>query len=214
MPDQPGPEPTVEAFHRLYYESVDRTWMRTFWLGVPAQKCPLDLWIYQEIIFETRPDVIVECGTYKGGTSLFCACVCELIGHGRVVTIDIQPEAGRPPHPRIHYVTGSSVAPATVKAVRALVRPGERVMVILDSLHDKGHVLQEMRLYGPMVAVGCYLIVEDTNINGHPVLPGFGPGPAEAVQEFLQATRDFVVDREREKFLLTFNPGGYLRRVK
>jgi len=85
-------------------------------------------------------------------------------------------------------------------------------LVILDSDHSKAHVLQEMELYAPMISVGSYLIVEDTNLHGHPVLPEFGPGPMEAVAEFLPKNPDFIVDRSREKFFMTFNPGGYLKR--
>ena len=85
-------------------------------------------------------------------------------------------------------------------------------MVVLDSDHSRDHVLQELELYAPLVTPGCYLVVEDTNVNGHPVSPGFGPGPMEAVTEFLGTTDDFEVDRGREKLMLTFNPSGYLRR--
>lgn len=87
-------------------------------------------------------------------------------------------------------------------------------MVILDSDHSQAHVAAELTAYGPLVASGCYLVVEDTNINGHPVLPDFGPGPMEAVVAFLQTTPAFEVDASRERFLLSLNPRGYLRRVR
>ena len=87
-------------------------------------------------------------------------------------------------------------------------------MVILDSDHNRDHVLKEMELYSPLVTRGSYLVVEDTNINGNPVLADFGPGPAEAVREFLQHHNEFEVDRNMEKFYMTFSPGGYLRRVR
>ena len=86
-------------------------------------------------------------------------------------------------------------------------------MVILDSDHSRDHVLAELRAYAPMVTTAQYLIVEDTNVNGNPVLPEFGPGPMEALDAFLAENDDFEPDDEREKFLLTFNPRGYLRRV-
>lgn len=202
----------VVRFHSLYYGS--RVWQNTFWMGVPAYKCPLDLWIYQEVIFEVKPDVIVECGTADGGSALFLAHMCELANRGRIVTIDVGQGEGRPRHPRITYVLGSSTAGEVVQRVRRLVTGGGSVMVILDSDHSKAHVLDELRIYSTLVTKGSYLIVEDTNVNGHPVLPDFGPGPMEAVEEFLKENSRFVIDDTREKFYMTFNPRGYLRRLE
>src|ERR1700682_652378 len=108
----------VDSFHKLYYESESRTWKNTYWLGVPVQKCPLDLWIYQEILWKVRPDVIIETGTYDGGSAYFLADMCDMLGKGRVVTIDIEPRPGRPQHPRLQYVLGSSTAPDVVASVR------------------------------------------------------------------------------------------------
>lgn len=206
----------VDHFHRLYYDAgqFGKTLKRTFWLGVPTSKCPLDMWLYQEMLFELRPDVIIETGTAKGGSALFLACICDLIGHGKIITIDVQPPAAPPAHTRIQYLHGSSVAPDIVAAVRAQVGPTDRVMVILDSDHSREHVLQELHTYAPFVTKESYLVVEDTNVNGHPVYPDHGPGPMEAVQEFLADNRDFIVDRDKEKFYLTLNPQGYLRRIR
>lgn len=198
------------AFHRLYYEA-ETTWRQTFWLGHPVQKCPLDLWAYQEILVETRPDVIVECGTYLGGSARFLASVCDQLGAGRIVTIDIVERPGLPRHRRITYLRGSSTDDAIVERVRRYARRAKRVMVILDSDHTRDHVLRELELYAPLVTAGCYLIVEDTNVNGHPVSPEFGPGPMEAVHAFLATTSDFEIDTSRERLMLTFNPSGYLR---
>jgi cephalosporin hydroxylase len=205
----------TDQFHRMYYDGYGQggTWAATYWRGVPTEKCPLDLWIYQEIVYELRPDAIVETGTRFGGSALFLADMCELVGCGRVVTVDIAHEAGRPEHPRISYVRGSSVAAATFAAVKQQLLPADKVMVLLDSDHSKGHVLAELRLYSPLVSPGHYLIVEDTNIGGHPVAEDFGPGPMEAVNEFLApGDTGFVPDRTREKFYLTFSPCGFLRR--
>jgi cephalosporin hydroxylase len=202
----------VRAFHELYYGSPDTTWKNTRWQGVRAQKCPLDLWVYQEILHEVQPDLIVETGTAEGGSAFFLASMLDLLGRGAVVTIDVLERPDYPRHPRITYLHGSSTDPSIVGHVGGLIGPDDRVVVILDSDHGKGHVLDEMRAYAPCVSRGSYLIVEDTNINGHPVLPEFGPGPWEAVEEFLQENDQFEVDRSREKFLMTFNPMGYLRR--
>lgn len=202
----------VDAFHRRYYDAAETTWKQTFWLGQTVRKCPLDLWAYQEIIFETRPELIVETGTYLGGSALYLASLCDLLGHGKIVTVDVSAPPGRPKHRRITYVVGSSVADDVLDRVRRRARRAKRTMVILDSDHSRDHVLRELELYGPLVTPGCYLVVEDTNVNGHPAWPGYGPGPMEAVTEFLSRTDAFEVDRSREKLMLTFNPSGYLRR--
>jgi cephalosporin hydroxylase len=207
-----GSGDAVEAFHRLFYDTHDTTWKQTFWLGVTVRKCAFDLWAYQEILFETRPDLIVETGTYLGGSAFYLAGICDLLGHGKVVTVDISAPGGRPRHRRISYLQGSSTDPGIVDRIARRARRAKRVMVVLDSNHSRDHVLRELEVYGPLVTSGCYLVVEDTNVNGHPVLPDHGPGPMEAVEEFLATTEDFEVDRSRENRLLTFNPSGYLRR--
>jgi cephalosporin hydroxylase len=203
----------IDEFHKLYYDSRERTWKNTSWLGVGVQKCPLDLWVYQEILAERRPDVIVETGTAAGGSALFLATVCDLIRTGVVVTVDVEERPNRPVHRRIRYVLGSSVSEQTIREVGREIAEGAKVMAILDSDHSRDHVLAELRLYGELVSSGQYLIVEDTNINGHPVRSDFGPGPAEAISDFLAETDAFEIDREREKFLMTFNPGGFLRKI-
>ncbi len=200
----------IRGFHRLYYNSSVR--YNTLMLGVKTDKCPLDLWIYQEMIYETKPDVIIETGTNKGGSTLFFASVCELIDHGQVITVDVE-DYGAPSHPRITKILGNSVSEEVVKTVEGLVN-GKRAMVVLDSAHNKEHVLKEMELYGPLVSRGCYLTVEDTNVNGHPVFPEYGPGPMEAVEEFMRENEDFVIDPTREKFMLTFFPKGFLKRIR
>jgi cephalosporin hydroxylase len=205
----------VERFHELYYSShlSGGTWYATSWLGVKTWKCPLDLWIYQEMLHEIRPDLIVETGTAFGGSALYLASLCGLLGRGHVVTVDVREEPGRPRHERITYLNGSSTSGPIVDQVRAMAYL-KRVLVILDSDHSKDHVLAELHAYAPLVTKGSYLVVEDTNLNGHPILPAFGPGPMEAVEEFLAESPEFEVDRTREKFLMTFNPGGFLKRVR
>ena len=204
----------IDHFHRLYYESPRRTRRNTFWLGVQAQKCPLDLWIYQEIIFETRPDIIIETGTAKGGSALFLASICDLVGKGEIISIDIEDKENKPGHPRIKYLLGSSTSEEIVEKVQAVIRGKDRIMIILDSDHQKEHVLRELEIYSKFITRESYIIVEDTNINGHPVRSTFGPGPMEAVKEFLKLNEDFIIDRSREKFYLTFNPDGYLKKMK
>jgi cephalosporin hydroxylase/glycosyltransferase involved in cell wall biosynthesis len=204
----------VDAFHRLYYESAGRTWKDTRWLGVRTEKVPLDLWIYQEILCEQRPDVIVETGTAMGGSALFMANVCELIGNGVVVTIDVRADDGRPQHSRIRYVSGSSTDPEVVADVEALLPRSGKALVVLDSDHSHDHVLDELRIYQDFVPVGGYMVVEDSNVHGNPVLHQHGPGPMEAIDAFLRETDRFEIDPDREKFFLTFSPRGYLRRLR
>ena len=202
----------VDQFHRLYYDRREQTWGNTFWLGHRVLKCPLDLWTYQEILYEVRPELIIETGTYQGGSALFLASICDLLGQGTVLTIDVDRRDDRPQHQRITYLTGSSTSNKILRQVRRQAKGTSRVLVILDSGHAKEHVLAEMYAYAPLVTPGSYLVVEDTNLNGHPVDSNHGPGPAEAVAEFLERNDAFVRDERREKFLLTFNPGGYLEK--
>lgn len=201
----------TNLFHRMYYGLGSRTWRRTTWLGTPIRKCPLDLWIYQELLTRVRPDLILETGTYDGGGAHYLASICDLLGSGRVITVDISPKPDRPQHPRITYLEGSSTSPEIVS--RIAKEASGTIMVILDSDHSRDHVLDELKAYSSLVTPGSYLIVEDTNINGHPARPRWGPGPMEAVEEFLLSHSEFSVDRDCEKFFLTFNPCGYLRRV-
>jgi len=206
----------VGQFHKLYYDSFnfDKTWGDTFWLGSAVRKCPFDLWVYQEIIYKLRPDVIIESGTFQGGSALFLASICDLVNKGEILTIDVEGKENRPQHKRIKYLLGSSVSEEIVGKVKDFIKNKTRVMVILDSDHKKEHVLNELNIYSNFVTDENYLIVEDTCINGHPVDPDFGPGPMEAVDEFLKKNKDFVIDKDKEKFYLTFNPRGYLRKTR
>ena len=204
----------TRRFHQLFYYERGRTWRNTRWLGTEVLKCPLDLWVIQEIVFELRPDWIVETGTAHGGSAHYLASLCDLVENGRVLSIDRAARAGRPEHPRLAYLEGDSTSEAIVAEVRARVAGAPVVLVLLDSDHARDHVLSELRAYADFVTPGSYCIVEDGNVGGHPVSREFGPGPQEAAQRFLAERQDFVVDREREKYFLTFNPGGYLRRTR
>jgi cephalosporin hydroxylase len=209
-----GDEKTiVDAFHVLY-KDVRKIEKATWFLGVRVYKCPFDLWVYQELIHELKPDLIVETGTLHGGSALYLASMMDLVDKGEIITIDVAPGEGvRPEHPRVTYVTGSSIDPEIVERVRQRAESADAVLVLLDSDHRKKHVLAEMRAYGPIVTRGSYMVVEDTNINGHPTHAGWGEGPMEAVEEFMKETDEFVIDRAREKFMVTFNPSGWLRRT-
>jgi cephalosporin hydroxylase len=204
----------IDLFENIYYDSPKSTWDSTSWLGAPCKKYPTDLWIYQEIIFENKPDLIIETGTLYGGSALYLGSLLDLVGHGRVISIDLEVREARPHHNRVTYVTGSSTESATIAQLEPLLRDSVTRMVILDSDHRKAHVEEELRIYSQYVTPGQYLIVEDSAINGHPVYGKFGPGPFEAIATFLKGTNDFVVDKTREKFFLSANHNGNLRRIR
>jgi cephalosporin hydroxylase len=206
----------VDEFHKLYYNArkQQRTLGNTYFFGVPTQKCPLDMWVYQEILHELRPEVVIETGTADGGSAYYMASLMDLMGMGRVISVDIEHKPERPKHSRITYFHGSSTDKKIVEQITRDIAGVSKVMVILDSDHSRDHVLDELRLYAPLVSAGSYLIVEDTNVNGHPVRKDHGPGPMEAIQEFMRSNSEFEVDEGREKFYLTFNPGGYLHKVR
>ena len=209
----------MDSFSDLYYSKLDEgRGLHTIvlsWMGYEMFKCPLDLWIYQEMIVEQQPDLIVEIGTYKGGSTLYLAHICDLVGKGRIISIDIDAthQPIRPQHPRIEYWLGSSLDPAIISKVKNAASGAANVLVILDGDHRCETVIQELRIYSELAPVGGYLIAEDTNINGHPTYPSFGPGPWEAVDIFIGENKKFVADRTLERFLLTMNPRGYLKRI-
>lgn len=208
-------EEIIDKFHRLYYDysSIGGTWNNTFFLGVATQKCPLDLFIYQEIIYEVKPDIIIETGTAYGGGALYLAKICDLINKGQVITIDIKNSHSNLHHKRITYLIGSSTSKEIISKLKKLINNKRKILVILDSDHSKNHVLNELRIYSGFVSKNSYIIVEDSNVNGHPVNPNHGPGPMEALKEFIKENRSFVIDKTKEKFLLTFNPNGYLKKI-
>lgn len=203
---------TLDAFHRLSYHGY--TWSMTMWMGVPLLKHPCDLFALQDIIAGLKPALIIETGTAFGGSALYLAHLCDLLEKGQVLSIDLEPAPNLPSHPRITYRVGSSLDPEIVAyATGRAIRCGGPVLVVLDSDHHEAHVAEELAAYAPLVTKGSFCLVEDTNVNGHPVLPDFGPGPMEAVDGFLVAHPEFQRDVLPERYLVTMHPGGWLRRV-
>lgn len=186
------------------------------WMGVTAFKNPLDAWIYQEIVHDTAPEVIVELGSAGGGSTLFLAHMLDLIGRsGQVVSVDASHEGFQPEHERIIKVTGTTGSSEVIERVRAITA-GKRTMVIHDAGHRARIVLEDLRTYGPLVSPGCYLIVEDgiSDWIAPQKIPGPhpGPGPYAALEAFLAENPPFDVDTTRERFRATNNPRGFLLR--
>lgn len=185
------------------------------WMGVPTQKNVLDAWIYQEILHEVRPDVVVEIGSNTGGSTLFLAHMLDIIGHGTVLSIDICRDVYQVEHPRIVTVTGDSASHAIPTRARLYCRD-QRVMVIHDGDHHREQVRKDLELYAPLVAVGSYLIVEDSIVDVMDITADYirpGEGPLPAIEDFLAAHPEFQVDESRERHILTYNPRGFLKRI-
>lgn len=213
----------VSAFHDAYYNAMPDTWENVFFLGVPVRKNPMDLWTYQEIIYDRQPDFLIECGTAYGGSALFFAHVMDMVQNGQVITLDIMADhhfEGRPQHSRITYATADTSRPTAVARVEGIMqmlegglsRAERKVMVVLDSEHTQVHVRAELEIWPHLVTPGQYLVVEDTNIT--PQLAPQYPdgGPKEALADWHRFYPEFVVDPLCEKHGLTFNPGGWLLR--
>lgn len=211
-PADPGSE-----YHLWYYNNS--IWLRTSWLGTPILKSVSDMWNYQEIIFALKPSLVIEFGTFCGGSAMFFSSVLRTIGNNyKVLSVDINHDrldTTAKLDSNIEFLLESSTSPRVARKILTLREelPGP-VFAILDSDHRKKHVLAEMVLLRPLLQTGDYLVVEDGNVNGHPILPGWGEGPYEALQEyFAQYPNDYEQDRSREqKFGFTFAPSGFLIR--
>lgn len=181
-------------------------WTDVKWMGKQVVKCPMDLWVYQEILFETRPDVVFETGTSGGGSAWFFACMMDIIGHGQVVTVDKDsyPVLWRE-HPRIKYIVGDSASPVVVDEVK-LLTAGKSTLVSLDSLHTYEHVKAEMTAYHDLVTHGQYLVVEDVAPGwGHSAVIGDKTWGTDAALEFMVIHPEFTRDHHKERHMLTSN---------
>lgn len=212
----------------LRLDPYDYSYLWT-WMGVPIIQMPADILATQEVIWATKPDIIIETGVARGGSVLFMASLLELIGKGQVIGVDIDIRAHNrdtiEKHPmsrRVTLVQGGSTAPETLAAIRAHIPDGARVMVILDSDHSRDHVLAECHAYGPLVTEGCYMVVADTMI-GHvdesdaprkrSKLWFKGNEPLTALRMFLEQDQSFEVDKVLNgKLVLSSSPGGYIRK--
>lgn len=184
----------------------------TTYFGIKTLKNPLDAWVYQEIIWETRPDVIIEIGNASGGSALMLAHLCDLIGKGSVIALDLshsQVGESAKMHPRIVFIEGDACK--NYETVKGMLSPDSHVLVIEDSSHTYENTLGLLREYSQLIKSGDYYIIEDS-ICHHGLDEGPSPGPYEAIETFLSENKDFYSDRNREHFFITWNPKGYLRR--
>ena len=192
-----------------------QAWKDATWLGHPVNRYPADLHVYQELLMKVRPSLVVLAGDDAGlaGRALFVASVCDQVGRGHVVTVGRGDRSERPTHPRMTHVAGAPEKAAVAEEVAALAPepPGALVMLGLGAM---GRVIAAFERYAPLVPVGGYVVVENTVVNGRPAGAGFGPGPYEAVEAILGRTGDFVPDPACERYMLTFNRSGYLKRVR
>jgi cephalosporin hydroxylase len=209
-------------------DSIDAQYSYNFrWMGRPIIQYPQDMIAMQEILWDVRPDLIVETGIAHGGSLVYYASLCELMGHGEVlgIDIDIRPHnreaiEAHPMFKRIQLLQGSSTDPAIVIQAHAMAA-GKKVLVVLDSNHTHQHVLAELQAYAPLVTVGSYCVVFDTVVEDLPqgLYPDrpwdVGNNPKTAVHEYLRHDERFEIDRDIEaKIQITVAPDGYLRRVR
>jgi len=210
----PGDSEVIYRFQVIYHNQG--IWALPQWLGIEVHQTAPDLLVTQEIITELKPDFIVETGTKYGGSALFYASILDHVNpSGRVITVDLNPQveqASKLPLFRryVRVIKGDSVGPSTLAQIAAAVK-GKRTMVLLDSDHRGPHVLKELKAYSAFVSKGSYLIVEDTILDRNPL--GIRPGPLAALHEFLKTNPPFIIDRSREKLLLTFYQDGWLKRI-
>jgi cephalosporin hydroxylase len=239
--EHPGGVEQLPLYSRRAFELLSRSWLKvgwnqkyvyTFsWLGRPIIQLPEDMIRIQEVIFRLRPDVIVETGVAHGGSLVFYASLCKLLGQGRVVGVDIEIR----PHNRqaieqhalaglITLVEGNSVDPLIVERVKAMIRPGETVLVLLDSNHGRDHVLAELEAYHSLVTTGSYAVATDGIMELVADTPRAGEAwqtdnPAEAARQFAKAHPEFVLEQPPWPFNeselvenVTHWPSAYLRR--
>ena len=212
-PVQPTPVP--DDLRWAFTEAAWRNlpWRDTTWLGSPIHTAPTDLLAYQEIVSRVRPDWIIDIGANDPGRATFMASMCELIGHGQVISIrDGDDGEGPTPHPRLRCCIAAPLDAGVRDRVHALVST-ESAVVVLGACADRATTAAQFEAYADLVGVGSYVIVTDTIVNGRPVWPSHGPGPGDAVKQILTRHGEFVADPGMEKYALSFNPGGFLRRV-
>lgn len=205
--------------HRVMYEPT--------WLGIPIIQYPTDMSMMQELIWKLRPDVIIETGIAHGGSAIFSASILELLGHGRVVAVDVEIRQynkvailSHPLSHRISLIEGSSTAPETLVEVKRQIGDARKVLVVLDSNHSRQHVLEELRLYGSLVTPGSYMVAMDGVQQYLAEAPGGKPewvedNPRTAVHDFVAENPEaWVIDPYYTRMHATCSPDGFLRKLE
>jgi cephalosporin hydroxylase len=203
MPDELKSSLISGVWHTL-------AWQKTTWAGEAVGGAPTDLMIYQELIDRIRPDHVIVTGRDGAGSARFAATICEMLEHGTVISVGNHEPAA---HPRLVHVPGGAHTPAVVAKVQDILGDCTNALVILGSGAGADGLKKEFAAYAPYTAIGSYVIFENTIVNGRPVWPGYGPGPLEAIRSLLPQHGEFMADTSMERFGLTFNAGGYLRRI-
>lgn len=240
--DSSGNVKVFDLYSKEAFELISRQWVRvgwnqkyvyTFsWLGRPIIQLPEDMIRTQEVIYRLKPDVIVETGVAHGGSLIFYASLCKLLGKGKVVGVDIEIRQHNrraiETHELFPYITlieGDSTSPEVVQRVRSQCKPEDTVLVILDSNHSKEHVRKELEAYHPFVSPGSYIVATDGVMRDLHDVPRGAPDwtwnhPAKAAEEFAQSRSDFVLEQPawvfRESDLtenVTHWPSAWLRRA-
>lgn len=213
------------------------------WMGRPAIQLPNDAWAMQELIWKTRPDLIIETGIAHGGSLVFSASMLAMldmadaietgsyldprVSKRKVLGLDIDIRdhnrtaiEAHPMASRIHMIEGSSISPEVIEQVQNISKDYERILICLDSNHTHAHVLSELEAYAPLTSVGSYCVVFDTVVEDMPkeffLDRPWGPGdnPKTAVHQYLQTTKDFIIDKDiQNKLVITVAPDGFLRRI-
>ena len=194
------------------------------WLGVPIIQLPEDIIIVQELIFNVKPDIVIESGIAHGGSLILYSSLLELLGNGKVIGVDIEIRKHNreaiekhPMSKRIILIEGSSTDPVVIKKVAEQIDPGSTVLIGIDSNHTKAHVLEELKAYSDFVTSGSYIVVFDTIMPDLVGVPGSQKSwdednPLEAIKEFLKINSDFEIDTEYNKQFVSYCPNGFLRR--
>lgn len=241
--DEAGQSRVLDLYSKEAFEAISRQWVRvgwnqkyqyTFsWMGRPIIQLPEDMVRMQEVIFQLKPDVIIETGVAHGGSLIFYSSLCKAMGKGRVIGIDIEirphNRAAIEAHPlsdRITLIEGSSTAPEIVAQAKALVKPGEMVLVILDSNHTYAHVHDELEAYAELVSPGSYIVATDGIMYDLADVPRGVPGwttdnPTFAARDFAAKHPEFVIEQPAWPFNesslehnITHWPGAWLKRVR